>query len=186
MVKVHLDALRGSLVTGELELFDEVLVGYLGETTALVGVEVDIVHIEGPIEITSSSRGSGSGFGSYFRKGSELNIHLDLVVLKGNERESKTGITAEPELKGHIYGASIGAHTGRSGHKSTVRFYTVDHGFITRPMPCGLRELVPDLEPITVVLVDALTTDLNLDGLDELVTHPFFIGTTGNGREIYI
>jgi hypothetical protein len=33
----------------------------------------------------------------------------------------------------------------------------------------GLGELVPDVEPLTVVLVDLLTTDLNLDG-DESVT----------------
>jgi hypothetical protein len=34
----------------------------------------------------------------------------------------------------------------------------------------GLGELVPDVEPLTVVLVDLLTTDLNLDGGDESVT----------------
>jgi hypothetical protein len=43
-------------------------------------------------------------------------------------------------------------------------------GVVTKGVASGLGELVPDVEPLTVVLVDLLTTDLNLDGGDESVT----------------
>jgi hypothetical protein len=41
---------------------------------------------------------------------------------------------------------------------------------LAKGVASGLGELVPDVEPLTVVLVDLLTTDLNLDGGDESVT----------------
>jgi hypothetical protein len=45
-----------------------------------------------------------------------------------------------------------------------------DEGVVAKGVASGLGELVPDVEPLTVVLVDLLTTDLNLDGGDESVT----------------
>jgi hypothetical protein len=50
VVKVELDLVgRGTdrLITGELKLLDEVLVGVLGHTPALVGVQEDVVNVEG-------------------------------------------------------------------------------------------------------------------------------------------
>jgi len=35
-----------------------------------------------------------------------------------------------------------------------------------------LGELIPDVEPLSVVLVNSLTTDLELDALDEVVANP--------------
>ena len=35
-----------------------------------------------------------------------------------------------------------------------------------------LRQLVPDLEPVTVVLVNLLTADLYVDVVDEVVSNP--------------
>jgi hypothetical protein len=49
VVKVELDLVTGRtnrLVTSELELSDEVLVGVLGESSALVSVQEDIVNIQ--------------------------------------------------------------------------------------------------------------------------------------------
>jgi len=50
MIKIELNfnVLAGNrLITGELELFDEVLVRDLGETTTLISVKVDVIDVEG-------------------------------------------------------------------------------------------------------------------------------------------
>ena len=50
VVKVELDLVgrrTDGLITGELKLLDEVLVGVLGHTPALIGVEEDVVDVEG-------------------------------------------------------------------------------------------------------------------------------------------
>jgi hypothetical protein len=50
VVKVELDLVgrrTDRLITGELELFNQVLVGVLGHAPALVGVQEDVVNIEG-------------------------------------------------------------------------------------------------------------------------------------------
>lgn len=39
-------------------------------------------------------------------------------------------------------------------------------------MASGLGELVPDVEPVTVLLVDALATDLDFNVLDQDVANP--------------
>lgn len=49
MVKVQLElvvGVGGGLVTSELQLLDQVLVGDLGEPPALIGIQVDVVHEE--------------------------------------------------------------------------------------------------------------------------------------------
>jgi hypothetical protein len=47
VIEVELDLGGSGFVTGELELFNEVFVGHLGETATLVSVKVDVINVEG-------------------------------------------------------------------------------------------------------------------------------------------
>jgi hypothetical protein len=110
------------------------------------------------------------------------------VVLKGDEGKGQTGVAAEPELEGDIEGGlgeSIagGANLARSG--GVARSVDVveggvgdegklsgvsNHLEVTALLLGRHGELVPDVHPITVLAVDALATDLNLNLRDELLT----------------
>jgi len=172
MVEVKLNFVGGGFVTGELELFDEVFVGHLGESAAFVGVEVDVVNIE---------RGGGKVF-STTNNGlvTEFEVDLDFVVLEGNEGKGKTGVAAEPELKGNEN--NVVGNVSVSGWVFGEGVATVHHKLVTIPVTGGLGKFVPHVEPVSVVLVDTLATDFNFNGLDKLVTSPF--GRGGRGTEI--
>ena len=173
VVKVHavLLSLGGtsggldSLVTGELELLNKHLVGHLGEAAALVGVEVNIVDPERAVTHVDSG-GSGSNTGGLEDEVLELleiDVNLDLVVLEGNEGEGKTGVAVEEEDEGHIVCALSGGLVG-----GTV--VHTNHLLVTGTLLLRHGEVRPDLKPLSVVLVNALTTDLKLNGLHESVT----------------
>ena len=82
VVEVELELGLSFLVTGELELLDEVLVGDLGESAALIGVEVDVINIEGG----GVERGGVECIiFNYVGGGGELYVNFDLMVLKRNE-----------------------------------------------------------------------------------------------------
>ena len=201
MVKVELDLVGGrtdGLITGELKLLDEVLVGVLGHTPALIGVEEDVVDVEGGgDEGLVVSGGDLHGGGGVVERAhgpqallnrADIKVDLDLVVLKGDEGKGQTGVTAEPELKGDVEGGlgeSIAgsANLARSG--SVARAIDVveggvgdegqlgsvsDHLEVTALLLGRHSELVPDVHPVTVLTVDALATDLNLHLGDELLT----------------
>ena len=119
VVEVELDLVGGGtdrLVASELELSDEVLVGVLCESTTLVGVEEDVVNIEGSSNqrlVVCDGGGLGRSGGSgvacergdspkTFVDGAQVQVDLDLVVLEGDQRKSKTGVGAVPELEGHV------------------------------------------------------------------------------------
>lgn len=151
----------GDLGAGVLELLNEVLMRRLGETATLIGVEVDVVDEElGRVHFKRHEtdrcgvdRGrSESGLGA------ELDVDLDLVVLEGNEGEGETGVAVEEELEGNVELA--GLH-GAGGVTAT------DHLLKAGTLLLGEGELGPDLEPLTIVLVDTLTADLELNVLNE-------------------
>ena len=119
----------------------------------------------------------------------DLDVNLDLMVLKSNEGKSKTGVAAEPELKGNVErglresltggadrvgdigtGASSGdlseLGVGKVGKLGSVTNHLVE----TVLLLGSKSKLVPDVHPVTVLSVDALTTDLNLNHRDELVS----------------
>ncbi len=200
MVEVELDLVgAGSdgLTASELEGLNEVLVGDLGELAALISVEVDVVNVEGGSD--EASGGNTVTHGVETRDGVvpahvaelvELEVDTNLVVLEGNEREGETGVAVEPELEGNVEGVLRGAAEellGGVGDTSTAVGITarasedegVDEGRhvtnhlgITSLLTGLLGELVPEVEPLTVVLVNALTTDLNLHRGDEVVARP--------------
>jgi hypothetical protein len=201
VVKVELDLVgrrADGLITGELKLLDEVLVGVLGHTSALIGVEEHVVNIEGSgdegLVVGGGDLGGGGGVveaghgPQALLNGADIKVNLDLVVLKSDEGEGQTGVTAEPELEGDIEGGlgeSIagGANLARSvGIARAINVVeggvgdegelagVADHLEVTALLFGGHSELVPDVHPVAVLAVNALATDLNLNLRDELLT----------------
>jgi len=195
VVEVELDLVGGGcdgLSTSELELLNQVLVCLLGKSASLLSVEVDVVDVE-----RGSSQGLDAGRCSLTHSQLvvnavdpllELNIDTDLVVLERNERDSKTRVAAEPELERNVESSRWGACTGgaRVGelrtsargiqgitppvlHEDEIVGVT-DH--VVERLSCAdiLRQLGPDLHPVTILSVNALTANLELNRLDETVT----------------
>ena len=110
------------------------------------------------------------------------------MVLKRNEGESKTGVSAIPELKGDIESgfregiaglAHLGGCRGRTGtvhrRERGVRDErklgrVTNHAVITALLFLGKGELVPQVHPVTILAINALTTDFNLNLGDHLLT----------------
>ena len=203
VVEVELDLVGGGadgLVTSELELLDEVLVGVLGHLAALVSVEEDVVDVEGGsnkgLLVGGGGGDSAGGAAADVRhgpealtNGAEVNVDLDLVVLESNEGKGKAGVAVEPELEGHVEGGlreslAGGAHLGgATGGSARARDSgeggvadvgkgggVADHLEVTTLLLGRERKLVPDVEPITVLAVNALATNLNLNLGDDLLT----------------
>ena len=202
VVKVELDLVGGGtdgLITGELELLDEVLVGVLGHTPALVGVQEDVVDVEGSgnerLVVSGSDLHGGTGgvveaghSPQALLDGTDIKVDLDLVVLKSDEGKGQTGVAAEPELKGDIEGGLGESVTGSANLARSVGVAravdvveggvgdegqlggVADHLEVAALLLGGHGELVPDVHPVTVLAIDTLATDLNLNLRDELFT----------------
>jgi hypothetical protein len=214
VVEVELDLVGGRtdrLVTSELELGDEVLVGVLGEAAALVSVKEDIVNIErgsdkrlvvgdggahSGTRVQLSARGCSASAVAAQRGDSpqalinrtKIEVDLDLVVLEGNQRKGKTGVGAKPELKRNIKSGlrkSIAGSANLARSQGVARAINIREGRISDEGKLGgvtnhlevaallLRghcELVPDVHPVTILAVNALATNLNLNLGDELLT----------------
>uniref|UniRef100_A0A6C0IQG3 Uncharacterized protein n=1 Tax=viral metagenome TaxID=1070528 RepID=A0A6C0IQG3_9ZZZZ len=202
VVEVELDLVgrrTDRLVTSELNLLDQILVGVLGHLAALIGIKEDVVHVQrgGNQRLLVGSRhrlGRTSGTSKVLdgpqalTDGAEIDVDLHLVVLQSNEGKSKSGVAAVPELKGHVKGGlgesvTGSAHLGRGGiggtgtrHRGEVGVSDVgklggvtDHLVVTRLLLLGEGQLVPDVHPVTVLAIDALATNLNLHLGDELL-----------------
>jgi len=210
VVEVQLDLVAGRgdrLGTSVLELLDEVLVGLLGKAAALLGVEVDIVNVEGSgREGLDGSRRSGGARADLVVAAVdpllELNVDAHLVVLEGDERDGQTGVTAEPELEGDVEGLGRGSRAGGAGvgelstgargikritlgvlHEDEI-VGVADHVVEGSSGTSILSELGPDLHPVTILTVNALAADLELHNLDEAVAdvvEPAEAGETSSG-----
>jgi len=118
----------------------------------------------------------------------ELNVDTDLVVLESNQRDCKTRVAAEPELERNVESSGWGTGT-RSACVSELRSSARSIQGITTSVlhqdeivgvtehvieSCNgtlvLRELGPDLHPVTILSVNSLTTNFKLNRLDETVT----------------
>jgi hypothetical protein len=202
VVEVELELVgRGGdrLTASELEDVDEVLVGDLGELATLIRVEVDVVHVEGGGnqvgvgDAVTDGVDVGelrSGLPAEVTEIVEDQVDTHFVVLEGDQRESKTRVAAEPELEGDVESvlrSALADLVGRVGLASSAVIVAVltalgdqvgelgnvtHHLGVTSLLARLLGELVPDVEPLTIVLVNALTTDLELDFLDQVVTRP--------------
>ena len=202
VVEVELELVgrrRDGLTASELEYIDEVLVADLGELATLIRVEVDVVHIEGggnQVGVGDAVTDGvgvgelGSGLPAEVTEIVEDQIDTNFVVLESNQRESKTRVAAEPELEGDIESVFRGALAdlvGRVGLASNAVIVAIlttlgdqvgELGNVTHHLGVPslltrlLGQFVPDVEPLTIMLVNALTTDLELYFLDQVVTRP--------------
>ena len=197
VVEGQLDLVGGGgnrLRASELELLDQVLVGDLGEAAALLRVEVDVVDIERGGDQTSGVRAVDNARDvrpAQVLELLELDVDLDLVVLEGDQGESQTGVAVEPELERNVQGVlggaaavlvrgvgltaqavTVAATVGLLGEGVHQLGHVANHLGITGLLPGGAGQLVPDVQPLAVVLVDLLSADLDLDVVHELVTHP--------------
>ena len=215
VIEVELELVGGrgdGLTASELEDVDEVLVRDLGELAALISVEVDVVDEEGRSDEVGRSNTItddvnvgvlGSSVVAEVADVVEGEVDADLVVLEGDEGERKARVAAEPEREGDVEGVLRGAVADLVGGVGLARHAVVVASLATLNDEVGelgnvanhlgvagllarlLGELIPDVQPVAVVLVDALATDLNLHVLDEVVADPVEpaeLGTRAVGR----
>ena len=119
----------------------------------------------------------------------EIKVDLDLVVLEGDKGEGKSGVAAKPEEQGDVQcglreSIAGGTYLCGGARASARSRYTGEVGVgdvcelsgVTNHLPVSLLlllgqgELVPDVHPVTILAVNALTTDLNLNLGDDLLT----------------
>jgi hypothetical protein len=219
VVEVQLDLVgrrTDGLVTSELKLGDEILVGVLGEAATLVSIQEDVVNVEGSsnqglVVGNGGSLGDGGIAGATAElsdgpqalvNGAKVKVDLDLVVLKSDQRKGKTRVGTVPELKGNVKsglgkGVARGADLTRSvGVTGTINIGetrvgdegktsgVTNHLEVSRLLGRGHGELVPDVHPVTILAVDALSTDLNLNLGDQLLSRevqPTGIDLLGSG-----
>ena len=202
VVEVELELVGGrsdGLTASELENIDEVLVGDLGELTTLISIEVDVVDVEGGSNQVGSSDTItddvyvgvlGSSIKAQVADVIEGQVDTHFVVLEGDQRESKTRVAAEPELEGDVEGVFRSAvldFVGRVGFTRGAVIiagftaldnqigelgYVTNHLGITGLLTRLLGEFIPDVEPLTIMLIDTLTTDLEFNLADEVVARP--------------
>jgi hypothetical protein len=202
VVEVQLELVAGAgdaLTARELQSLDQVLVGDLGELAALIRVEVDVVDIQRRRHQARSRHAVADGVGvaqlrsllpAQVAQVVELQVDAHLVVLEGDQRQGQTRVAVEPELQGdvqsvlrralaHLVGGVrlatraviVAVLTTLEQQVHQLR-HVANHLGVAGLLTGLLGELVPDLEPVTIVLVDALATDLQLDIADQVVAHP--------------
>ena len=183
------DALRARV----LHLLDEVLVALLGETAALLRVEVHVVNVQrrGRERLGGRSPRSAGGKLSVRAVLPRLEVDVDahLVVLERDQRDRQTRVAAEPELERDVQrlGRRAAAGHARDGrlrrrahriqrnargalHQRQVVRLANDG--VQRRHGARLRgELGPDLHPVTVLAINALAANLDLNLLDEAVAN---------------
>jgi hypothetical protein len=202
VVEVELELVgrrRDGLTASELEDVDEVLVRDLGELTTLIRVEVDVVDVERSSDQVGGGDAIADHVHVAVLGGKvelevadvvEGQVDTNLVVLESDQGESKTRVAAEPELEGDVQSVLRGTVLDLVGRVRLARHAVIVAGLtalyeevgelgdvthhlgVTSLLTRLLGELIPDVEPLAVVLVDTLTTDLELNLLDEVVANP--------------
>jgi len=110
------------------------------------------------------------------------------VILEGDEWKGETGVAAIPELEWHV---KSGLRKGVAGSthlaRGVARARTINvgerwvsdvgelrgltnHGLVTTLLLGGEAKLVPDVHPVTILAVDALSTDFDLNLGNKLLT----------------
>ena len=196
LVRAGVDGLGTSVLQG----LDQVLVAHLGELAALVSVQVDVVHVQGGSHQVGRVHAVADGVQVVAGVGGvvphqvlqvvELQVDAHLVVLQGDQGQSQTRVAVEPELQRHVQGvlgcaaqqgggaqgltacAVVVARLAALHHQVGQLGHVTHHLGIASLLASLLGELIPDLQPVTIVLVDTLATNLQLDPVDQIVTHP--------------
>jgi hypothetical protein len=137
---------------------------------------------------------------------SEVNVDLNLVVLESNKGKSKTGVSAEPKEEGNVEsglrqgiagsanltnatsGGTRTVDVSKAGISDVSQLSGVANHLVVSSLLLGRQgELIPDVHPVTILAVNSLATDLNLNLRDELLTgeiQPTSINT-GIGRKLH-
>ena len=103
------------------------------------------------------------------------------MILEGKEREVEARIATEEELEWDVQAESLAERTGNEvGHSVAVD--TADHRIKGVPLTGRRRELLPDLHPLTGLLVDFLLADLEGDLLDKGIADAVDITDRGVGE----
>ena len=188
------------LGTRVLQGLDQVLVAHLGELAALVRVQVDVVHVQGGGHQVRGVHAVADGVQVVGGVGGlvpaevlqvvELQVDAHLVVLQGDQGQGQTRVAVEPELQGHVQGVLRGAAQQSRRHQRltagavvVARVAALHHqvgqlGHVANHLGIAgllarlLGKLIPDLEPVAIVLVDALATDLQLNPVNKVVADP--------------
>ena len=122
--------------------------------------------------------------------GADVKVDLYLVVLESNKGEGKAGVAAEPEKKGDVECglreclAGSANLVGATGAGARTRYISecgvcdvcklggvTNHLEVSALLLRGHGKLVPDVHPVTILAIDALTTNLNLNLGDKLLTN---------------
>jgi hypothetical protein len=173
--------------------------GVLGHLSALIGIQEDEINVDRcgneRLLVSSGDRlrtRSGSerlNSPQALANRSEVNVDLDLVVLESNQRKSQTRVSAKPEEEwdiksglgegiagsANLTGSSGGrarsvdvgeSHVGNVGKLSGVS----NHLIITSLLLSRHSELIPDVHPVTILAVNSLASNLNLDLGKQLLT----------------
>jgi len=202
VVEVQLQLVAGGrdgLTACELERLDQVLVGDLGELAALIRVEVDVVDVEGRRDEASRRDTVADRVEVGQLRGDvpaevadvlEVEVDADLVVLERDQRKRQTRVAVEPELERDVQRVlrralealrarvRLATRAGIVAVLAALREQVRQLGRVANHLGIAgllarlLRELIPDLEPVAIVLIDALAANLELDALDKLVTNP--------------
>jgi hypothetical protein len=108
--------------------------------------------------------------------------------IQGNKRKSKTRICAEPELERHVKGGlrkGVTRSTNLARSHGVARTINISERRISDESElCGITnhlevttlllsshgKLVPDVHPVTILTINALTTNLNLNLGNKLLT----------------
>ena len=186
-------------ITRKLELLNEVFVGVLRHPATLIRVEEDVVDIqgggnEGLVVGIGTSLADTVGASQVadspeaLINGADVKVNLDFVVLKSNEGERKPGVAAVPELEGDIEGgfgegiaglADLGGCRGSAGtinagergirDKGKLGGVT-NHLEVTTFLLLGEGKLVPQMHPVTILSVNALTSNFDLNLRNHLLS----------------
>jgi len=147
--KAHLLGIsRGDGVgTSVLGLLDQVLMSLLGESATLLGVKVDVI---GP-DLEGIAVAVGGEIGR------EVDVDADLMVLQSNEGQVQTGVPVEEKQEGQedLLTRDTGGHLG-----------------VGRLLGLIVVEGIVHAPPFLVLLVDALTTNGQLDVVDRTLSDP--------------
>lgn len=155
--------------------------GNLSELSSFIGIQVDVVDPQ--TGVGQAGRGDSSG-GADMTLGewAELDINLDIVVLQSNKWESQTDVSVEPELKWNGKGGSRN-RTGFGGQSGGVTDHDIVSVFKTR----SLSQFIPDVQPLTVVSINGLSTNANRDIINDgstNVVNPGLSSGSGKGWEV--
>jgi hypothetical protein len=117
-----------------------------------------------------------------------IKVNLDLVVLESDQRKSKSRVGAEPELKRNVKGnlrKSVTRSTNLTRSQGVTRRFNIRErrisdegklGNITNHLKVSTLllgshgKLVPDVHPVTILAVNALASNLDLNLSDKLLS----------------